>query len=240
MLEKFTDRIYYLAGEQRTDRPYLYYIRGDRCSAVIDAGNSKAHLEKFYGALTAENLPLPAYTLITHWHWDHTFALPFIHGISIASEKTNLQLNKVKDWVWTEEAMSLREKTGEDILFCNTCIREEYADLSAITVSPADLSLEGRMEIDLGGITLQLFTADSPHSHDSLFVYIPEEKLLAVGDALCEDYYDNDGKFDPKKLQTILRWLDAHPAETLLMGHSEPIAKSEMLAYLRGLPEGQI
>ena len=29
-LIKITDRISYLPGEQRTDRPLLYYIRGDR------------------------------------------------------------------------------------------------------------------------------------------------------------------------------------------------------------------
>ena len=75
-LIKITDRISYLPGEQRTDRPLLYYIRGDRYSVAVDAGNSRAHVELFYSALTAAGLPLPKLTVLTHWHWDHTFGLP--------------------------------------------------------------------------------------------------------------------------------------------------------------------
>ena len=55
-LIKITDRISYLPGEQRTDRPLLYYIRGDRYSVAVDAGNSRAHVELFYSALTAAGL----------------------------------------------------------------------------------------------------------------------------------------------------------------------------------------
>ena len=67
-LIKITDRISYLPGEQRTDRPLLYYIRGDRYSVAVDAGNSRAHVELFYSALTAAGLPLPKLTVLTHWH----------------------------------------------------------------------------------------------------------------------------------------------------------------------------
>ena len=129
-LIKITDRISYLPGEQRTDRPLLYYIRGDRYSVAVDAGNSRAHVELFYSALTAAGLPLPKLTVLTHWHWDHTFGLPYLHGASIATAKTQEKLREVAQWAWTREAMDAREQTGEDIAFCNGCIREEYADLS--------------------------------------------------------------------------------------------------------------
>ena len=170
MLIKFSDRIYYYEGEESTDRPYLYYIRGGRQSAVIDAGNSRRHVESFYAALSEVGLPLPDYTVITHWHWDHTFGLPYVQGKTVASALTNQKLRQVMGWVWTPEAMDAREKTGEDIAFCNRCIRIEYENLQEITVSPAQEEVEDRRTIDLGGVHLELFAADSPHSRDSLYI----------------------------------------------------------------------
>ena len=133
-LIKLTDRIYRLPGQTETDQPNLYYVRGDRESAAIDAGQSRRHVEEFYGALREEGLPLPSYTLITHWHWDHTFGLKYISGVSMASRLTKEKLAQVSRWAWTPESMRKREETGEDIAFCNECIRKEYPDLGKISV----------------------------------------------------------------------------------------------------------
>ena len=58
-LIRFSDRIWYLPYERETDRPNLFYLKGDVCSAVIDAGNSQAHVEKLYHLLEEKGLPLP-------------------------------------------------------------------------------------------------------------------------------------------------------------------------------------
>lgn len=233
MLKKFSDRIYYYEGEERTDRPYLYYVRGDKKTAVIDAGNSKRHVQQFYQALSENGLPLPAYTIITHWHWDHTFGLPYVEGETVASALTNRKLREVMQWEWTLEAMENREQTGEDIAYCNQCIRLEYENLDDIHIIPAAREIESCKTIDLGGVHLELFAADSPHTRDSLYIYIPEERVLAVGDAACEDYYDNDGKYDSEKLRALLALVEPLDFSFFLMGHSAPEDREEMIAYLR-------
>ena len=48
----------------------LGYIRGERYSLAVDAGNSRRHVEKFYAALDAAELRRPDFTVLTHWHWD--------------------------------------------------------------------------------------------------------------------------------------------------------------------------
>lgn len=232
MLKKFSDRIYYYEGEERTDRPYLYYIRGDEKSAVIDAGNSQRHVQQFYQALSGNGLPLPVYTIITHWHWDHTFGLPYVQGETVASALTNRKLREVMEWEWTPEAMEGRERTGQDIAFCNQCIRLEYENLNEIHVIPAGQEVADRKTIDLGGVRLELFAADSPHSRDSLYIYIPEEKALAVGDATCEDFYDNDGKYDPEKLRALLAFFEPLDFSFFLLGHSAPEEREGMSGYL--------
>ncbi len=233
MLKKFSGRIYYYEGEERTDRPYLYYICGDEKSTVIDAGNSGRHVREFYRALSENGLRLPDYTILTHWHWDHTFGLPYVQGETIASSLTNRKLRAVMQWAWTPEAMEDRERTGEDIAFCNRCIRQEYDDLNEIRVVPAGREIEGRETIELGGVHLELLTADSPHSRDSLYVYIPEEQALAVGDATCKDDYENGGEYDPERLRNLLALFDTMDFSFLLMGHCAPEGKEEMVMELR-------
>lgn len=39
-LTKVTERIYYLINDRETDRPVLGYIKGDKYSLMVDAGNS--------------------------------------------------------------------------------------------------------------------------------------------------------------------------------------------------------
>ena len=72
----------------------LGYIRGERYSLAVDAGNSRRHGEKFYAALDAAELRRPDFTVLTHWHWDHTFGMHHIHGLSAAHMKTNEMLEQ--------------------------------------------------------------------------------------------------------------------------------------------------
>lgn len=232
-LIKLSERVYYLLGEQETDRPFLYYIRGKNYSVAIDAGNSKSHVECFYNAIQKENMPLPQYTIITHWHWDHTFGIPYVHGETIASERTNQKLEEVSTWKWTLDEMKKRELTGEDISFCNECIVKEYEDLSEIKVMPADITISTITELNLGDLKLILIPRDSTHSRDALFILCPEEKMLFVGDADCEDHYEGEGKYNRDKLEAIIHFIENIDFEIYLLGHDMPSNKEETLGYLR-------
>ena len=52
-LERLKDRIWVYPYEEERDRPNLTYIRGDRSSLAVDAGNSEEHTREFYSALEA-------------------------------------------------------------------------------------------------------------------------------------------------------------------------------------------
>ena len=80
-LYRLTERIWVYPYEETRDRPNLSYIRGDRWSLAVDAGHSEEHTRAFYRALEEAGLPLPALTVLTHWHWDHTFGMHAVHGL---------------------------------------------------------------------------------------------------------------------------------------------------------------
>lgn len=231
-LVRFSDRIYYLPGEEETDRPYLYYIRGDRLSAAVDAGQSRENVQDFYSALSALGLPLPSYTLITHWHWDHSFGMPYISGKSVASEKTSQKLSEVAGWQWTAEAMRHRLDTGEDIKFCSDCIEKAYPDLSKIRVALPDETVADTLTLDLGGVHAKLFAIDSTHSRDSMLILVPEENALFVGDAHCADFY-NGGTVEPARAAVYRDFIASLSFRHYFMGHAAPCSKKEILDELQ-------
>ena len=47
MLKKISERIYYMPHEDKTDRPVLGLICGDKYSLIVDAGNSPNHAMEF-------------------------------------------------------------------------------------------------------------------------------------------------------------------------------------------------
>ncbi|CAK7071848.1 MAG: hypothetical protein TIS_01028 [Tissierella sp.] len=233
VLKKISDRIYYLPSEQETDRPVLGYVKGDKYSLVVDAGNSEKHVKKFYCAIEEAGLKLPDYTAITHWHWDHTFGMHVVTGKTIAGSLTNLKLGEVEKWKWADEDMSRRLQSGDDIETCDRCIRLEYYDRNEIKVVKADIEFHGQIILDLGGVHCELREIEATHSSDSVLAYVPEERTVFIGDADCADYYNNNGKYDKKKLVKLIALLEEIDFDTYVLGHDEPQNKDEVIAYLR-------
>lgn len=232
-LRKISDRIYYLPSEDETDRPVIGYIRGDKFSLAIDAGNSSNHVNKFYHELNLLNLKTPNYTAITHWHWDHTFGMHAVKGVTIAGHLTNNKLKEVATWHWTDEDMETRLKKGQEIELCDKCIKLEYPNRQKIKVSTANIAFNGSLVINLGGIHCELYEIKAPHSEDSVLIYIPEDKTVFIGDADCGDYYHNNGNYDKAKVNALLDLLQKIDFTTYILGHDEPQTKNEAITYLK-------
>lgn len=96
-LKKLTERIFYYPHQPEFDRPMLAYLGGDRFSLAVDAGYSAGHVDEFYAALDRAGLKKPDFTVITHWHYDHTFGMHRIHGVSAALERTNAFLAEQRE-----------------------------------------------------------------------------------------------------------------------------------------------
>jgi len=236
MLYKLTERIYYMSYSDETDRPILGYIKGDKYSLMVDSGNSKKHVELFIDGVSKLEMPYPDFVAITHSHWDHTYGMSSLSSISIACNKTNDILGEMCDWEWNDEAMKKRLETGEDIEFCDTMIRREYPDLAEIQVKTADIVFNERLSLDLGGITCELMRIDSSHADDCVVVYIPEEKIIFIGDIISEDFHHGESKYYRDKLESLINELNAIDFDTALFGHMEPFSKIGLISWLNEVP----
>ncbi|WP_312501866.1 MBL fold metallo-hydrolase [Lacrimispora sp.] len=126
-LRKINDRVFYYPHQPETDRPMLAYIKGDKFSLAIDAGNSAYHVDEFYKALEAQKLKKPDFTVITHWHWDHTFGMHRISGLSIAHNKTNEFLGKEKTKIFDKAYLDFLKNDDK-------CFGKEYKNNKKVVI----------------------------------------------------------------------------------------------------------
>ena len=174
-LTRLTEHIWYMPFEEERDRPNLGYVKGNHWSLAIDAGHSAAHVREFYKLLEKENLPLPGLTVLTHWHWDHTFGMHAVKGLTLANDKTNRYLAE-----WKEKT----EKNGPGEFFAlHESIRREYSENPEVIVKQADIVFSREITLDLGSCTVKVIQAEAPHTDDSTLVCVDHDKTLFLGDS---------------------------------------------------------
>ena len=223
-LKKLTEHIWYMPYEEERDRPNLGYVKGDNWSLAIDAGHSVVHINEFYSLLEKEGLPLPSLTVITHWHWDHAFAMHCVNGLCIANDKTNKHLEE-----WKEKI----EKNGPDVfLAINDSVRKEYEGNRDVIVKLADMVYSGEMVFNLGGVEVKILQSEAPHTDDSTLVYIKEDNVLFLGDSTCSEYPmgGKDKSLCEKLSDTIV---SINPA-ICVEGHWTPVETDDTLSDLMG------
>ena len=223
-LNKLTDKIYYLPHEPEVDRPMLAYIKGDNLSLAIDAGYSASHVNDFYKSIQLNGFREPDFTVITHWHYDHTFGMHAIKGISIAHQRTNNFLRNQQEKA--KDANYIKTLKDEDIHF-----NKEYHNQDNLNIVLSDLEFSDRLTLNLGNVTAQIFHTVSPHSEDTTCIYIPEEKVLFLGDSTSEDFF-HDGYMDKTKLDCLIQTISSIDCEYCVLSHCEPLKKEELLEYL--------
>ena len=221
-LKRLTEHIWMMPYEEERDRPNLCYVRGSKLSLAVDAGHSAAHVQEFYALLEKENLPLPDITVLTHWHWDHTFGMHAVHGLTLANGRTDRYLAE-----WKEKI----EKNGPgEFLAIHESIRREYPAGTEVTVRTADIVFDGELTLDLGGCTVKVVQAEAPHTDDSTLVYVENDRVLFVGDSTCHDFFTGIKRADlcAKMADTIRK---INPA-VIMEGHWIPVPMEDTLEDL--------
>ncbi len=218
-LKKLSEHIWYMPFESERDRPNLGYVKGDSWSLAIDAGHSDNHVKEFYALLKAAGLPLPSLTVLTHWHWDHTFGMHAVNGLTLANEKTNKHLLECRQKI---------EANGTSgFLAIDESVRKEYAGGKKVVVTLADMLFSGEMTLDLGNCKVQVIQSEAPHTDDSTLVYIAEDKVLFLGDSPYDEF--KTGEKDASRCQKLADRIRAINPETCVEGHWEPVETDDTL-----------
>lgn len=231
-LIRLTEHCWALPFTTDADRPTLGCICGTAHVLGVDAGNSAAHVQLMAQAMQHKGLPPIDRTALTHSHWDHTYGLHALNGPSYATAETQALLQQMSGWIWTLPAMEQRLQNSEDILFCHEFIQVEYPDLSQIRVVPATHTYDSAMTIDLGGVTARLMRWANSHAADHAVVYVPEDKVIYLGDICYKDLHHQPECWHAKRYRQLIDHLEDCDFEIAVPGHQLPLSKAELLAEL--------
>ena len=221
-LQRISEHVWIMPFDSPKDRPNLGYILGSGMALAVDAGHSSSHVEEFYDAIREEGLPLPALTVITHWHWDHTYGMHAVNGKTLARPETNARLLEIK------REMDSDPGKIQEFINSDPTIRREYAGEVPVVVVPADEIVREDRTIDLRGVTAEIMLSPSPHTDDALLVYVPEDRVLFVGDAQLGQF--PSWRMDWDKLAAFAEKVRGIDADTVIDGHWKPYTKEEFMA----------
>lgn len=225
--QQLSTHILIMHAEHETDRPVLAAIIGERRTLLMDAGNSPAHAQLFREELARRGLRQPDILALTHWHWDHTFGMTAWEAPVIAQVGTAKELTELSGIRWSGEELDRIVQAGILSDASDRHIRLEYGDVTTIKVMPPDILFTDSITIDLGGVTCELRHIGGDHSADSCLLYIKEDNVLFLGDALGPSVYGGPMKYSSTVFLDLLKLAYEYQADWYVESHGIPMNSRE-------------
>ncbi|HSO26989.1 MAG TPA: MBL fold metallo-hydrolase [Anaerolineales bacterium] len=231
-LQQLTAHVYWLPPDATTDRPILGVVAGERRTLIVDAGNSPAHARLLRAGMALAGLGKGDYLALTHWHWDHIFGADTLGLTTFAHEATRQKIDEMLTWEWNDAALDRRVQEGVEIPFCRDMIQAEMPDRRLLKLRPVDIAYTEQVEIDLGGIHAQLLHVGGDHGADASAVYVPEDRVVFLGDCLGQAIYTSRPHYTIQRLFPLLDRLLALEVDYYLEGHNpQPAPRWEIEEY---------
>lgn len=232
MLKKLSNRVHYMPHYSETDRPTLGLICGDEFSLIVDSGNSPAHARDFLNFVEQMDIAPLKFVVLTHWHWDHIFGMNKMKLLSISHDLTKEKIQYLKTLAWDDASLDARVETGEEIEFCRDMIIREMPTRDHLVLKVPDISFNSKIEIDLGGVSCIVEHVGGVHAQDSSIVYIPDEKVIFLGDCIYQDFYSGEWSYDLNELTILIDKIKKYDVDYYVTGHQDPKTYAEMWSFL--------
>ncbi len=184
--ETLTAHVDRFTPDDRSDRPALGAIHGDSATLLVEGGASVAHLRSFVSELTARGRPPVTAIALTHWHWDHSFGSAAVRVPVIAYADSAAELELQAGYDWSDAALDARVADGRELAFCRDMIKVEIPDRSDLEIVVPTVIVNDRHTVDVGGVTAVIEHVGGDHAPDSCVVYVPEDRVLFLGDCLYQ------------------------------------------------------
>jgi glyoxylase-like metal-dependent hydrolase (beta-lactamase superfamily II) len=234
-LQRISNRIVYLPPYQETDRPILAAVEGEEKTLLIDAGNSSSHARMFLDQL--EGLHIKGdWLVLTHSDWDHVFGMSEIHIPIISHSITYNKIKEKQNLSWEDKYLDQRVKEETEIPFCADAIKKELGNQRDIYLPLPDITFDSRMTVNLGGVTCVIEHVRGDHADDSTIIYIPEEKVLFLGDCMYANLYSKKWSYTIEKTLQLIQRIEKYDAEIFFLSHHDsPLTKEEFRLQLQFL-----
>jgi len=231
MLERLTPRVYLLPTTKGSEKPSLGYICGDRFSLMIDAGNTPRYAQAFLTEIESAGLRKPNFVALTHSHWDHCFGLSGLSMPSIACVETRQSLEMVSRLQWTPNAIEENIRKGIVPSMIVPAIRENFPDPTKIRVVLPNIVFQSQMTLDLENCTCVLQHVVSPHARDTVIIFVKEERMIFLGDAVYQEPVGDTWVERPEKLRKLMETLEPMDFALCQPSHQKALSKGDLIGW---------
>src|SRR5215831_13985892 len=220
-------RVYAFSGFEFTE--YYFVVSDDGHELIgIDAGTRPDAARAALEALRAHAPGLPPLTtiLITHSHWDHVGGHSYFRGLE----------PHVKFYARSNYQEEIALQLAAPEVFAQPFFGERF-DLNELRSFRPDATIDRKTDLTIGGTHVELIPVQGGETHDALFIHLPAQKLLFVGDFIMPYLgapFVPEG--DMQGLLDAIEVVVALKPQVLLHGH-QPLtvnfASAAMLAQLK-------
>jgi len=220
-LTKIADNVYSYVGVKKASPANSFganagIVIGRDGIVVIDTLISAKEAGRFIKDIRAVSDKPIRYVINTHSHLDHTFGnVEFARlGAVIVSHvngRKNMQINGEAN-LKKASAYGLSEK-----------------EMEGTRITYPTLTFSEKMQIDLGDQILELVYDGPSHTDDSIYVYLPNKRILFAGDILFTDYYPNIADGDLAGWTKTLDSVAALDVAKIIPGHGPLSDKTDVL-----------
>ncbi|AIQ65337.1 cyclase [Paenibacillus stellifer] len=226
-------------------------------AAIIDLGDTTLVVDTFSTIQAAEDLKAAAeyltgnpvsYVINTHWHSDHTSGnqvfLPAAHIISTSTTREIMntfardrlaqyrenteQLYQAIEEFKEQIQQETDEKLKREMAWENASDREFMKMLPNLVHSLPTITFDQQMTIHGSNRSIQLITFGGGHTQSDAIVYIPEDKIVVIGDLVLSKHHPVLTYANPQEWLNILEQIELLDVETIVPGHGEVCSLQEL------------
>lgn len=188
---------------------------------MLDAGSSRAHAREFLDALRAGTAARPSAVVYTHSHWDHVLGGAELGAHVIAHALTATDLIELAARDWSDDGLDRRVAAGLSSPQHAANVKEELPSPRSVDVVPADIVFAEGLDIELGGATVRVRHVGGDHSADSTVMYVEPDRVLFLGDCLCDS---GAGALTAESALPLCDTLLAFDAAHYVEGHHDSVS----------------
>lgn len=185
-----------------------------------------------------------AYVINMHGHWKHAFGNQVFSDAVIIGHKAceaDMRSDAQRLPLYVESMRRSPEARKE-----GSPLKRILDDVSEnLVLTPPDLTFADRMTLDLGDLTVRLIFFGRSHTESDIFVQVPEEGLLHVGDAFLDQawlpIFHHQPTLDVPRWLEVLERVIAEKPKHVLLAHLGPSSLERLVLwrdYIRDLWDG--
>ncbi len=219
-LHRLSDRVYaYIQPDGSWGLNNAGLIVGDDCAVVVDTLYDDAHTREMMRQIETVLPPKLAvgYVVNTHGNGDHWYGNSlFKDARIIASESCGREMRQLPPRKMNL-LLTLHFLLGKGGKYAKRAFRD--FSYSRITPRYPDQTFKDSLDLDPGGVGVQIIDMGACHSSSDTIVFLEEERILFASDLLFVDGTPIAWTGPVKRMIAALEKLMAMDAETYVPGH---------------------